>query len=67
MAAAQPARSLVVGSAEERQPLVTECEIRGVVAKGCGRGTMVSGSVATVKTSTFEKCVITGAINYVKS
>jgi hypothetical protein len=24
-------------------------------------------SVATVKTSTFEKCVITGAINYVKS
>jgi hypothetical protein len=26
-----------------------------------------SPSVATVKTSTFEKCVITGAINYVKS
>jgi hypothetical protein len=24
-------------------------------------------SVATVKTSTFEKCIITGAINYVKS
>jgi predicted amidohydrolase YtcJ len=24
-------------------------------------------SVATVKTSTFEKCVITGAINYIKS
>jgi hypothetical protein len=32
-----------------------------------GYKTMVIGSVATVKTSTFEKCVITGAINYVKS
>jgi hypothetical protein len=27
----------------------------------------IVSSVATVKTSTFEKCVITGAINYVKS
>jgi hypothetical protein len=30
-------------------------------------GMGIGGSVATVKTSTFEKCVITGAINYVKS
>jgi hypothetical protein len=29
--------------------------------------TLLTCSVATVKTSTFEKCVITGAINYVKS
>jgi hypothetical protein len=29
-------------------------------------GVPFGGSVATVKTSTFEKCVITGAINYVK-
>jgi hypothetical protein len=31
------------------------------------RNRSFSSSVATVKTSTFEKCVITGAINYVKS
>jgi hypothetical protein len=37
--------------------------------KGCAKcqESKVITSVATVKTSTFEKCVITGAINYVKS
>jgi hypothetical protein len=49
MAAAQPARSLVVGLAEKRQPLAMECEIRGVVAKGCGRDTMVSGGRRCVR------------------
>ena len=32
---------------------------------GNARGRGSETSVATVKTSTFEKCVITGAINYV--
>jgi hypothetical protein len=37
---AQPARGLVVGLAEERQPEATECEIRGVAAKAYVRGMM---------------------------
>jgi hypothetical protein len=35
---AQPARGLVVGSVEERQPEATECEIWGVAARACVHG-----------------------------